>query len=183
TATSTIALEDFKVEPGDVVSLYAVAKDARSKASTDMYFIEAQPFEKNYSQSQAAGGGGGGGGDEEQQNQISQRQKEIIAATWNQVKGNGAKGTEAENAAFLAQVQAKLRDQAKSLAERMKARQLTEAGDSFKSFVKDMEQAVEAMGPATEKLKGAKWQDALPSEQKALQNRRPDGGTFRDIQV
>jgi hypothetical protein len=38
-------------------------------------------------------------------------------------------------------VQSKLRDQAKSLADRMKARQLEGAGDSFKSFVKDMEAA------------------------------------------
>ena len=100
-----------------------------------MFFIEAQPFERNYTQSQQDGGGGGGGGGDEEQNQISQRQKEIIAATWNQVKGQGARGTDAENAAFLSSVQSKLRDQAKSLAERMKARQLEGAGDSFKSFV------------------------------------------------
>src|SRR5262249_39327004 len=100
--STLISLEDFKVEPGDVVSLYAVAKDARTSTSTDIYFIEAQPFEKNYTQSQQAGGGGGGGDDDpEQQNQISQRQKEIIAATWNQIKGGGAKGSDAENAAFL----------------------------------------------------------------------------------
>src|ERR1039458_6085317 len=84
----------------------AVAKDARSKTSTDIYFIEVQPFERNYTQSQQAGGdGGGGGGGEDDQNQISKRQKEIIAATWNQLKGAGAKGTDAENAAFLASVQ------------------------------------------------------------------------------
>src|SRR5664280_2403884 len=182
TGTSTIALEDFKVEPGDVVSMYAVAKDARAKTSTDIYFIEVQPFERNYTQSQQAGGDGGGGG-EEDQNQISKRQKEIIAATWNRLKGAGAKGTDAENAAFLAGVQSKLRDQAKSLADRMKARQLTEAGDSFKSFVKDMETAVEAMGPASEKLRGAKWQDALPPEQKALQYLMRAEATSRDIQV
>ena len=183
TGTSTIALEDFKVEPGDVVSMYALAKDARTKTSTDIYFIEVQPFERNYTQSQQAGGDGSGGGGDEDQNQISKRQKEIIAATWNQLKGAGAKGSDAENAAFLASVQSKLRDQAKSLADRMKARQLTEAGDSFKSFVKDMETAVEAMGPASDKLKGAKWQDALPSEQKALQYLMRAEATSRDIQV
>ena len=180
----TIALEDFKVEPGDIVSLYAAAKDARTTTNTDMFFIEAQPFERNYSQSQEAGGGGGGGGDQDdQQDQISQRQKEIITATWNQLKGQGARGTDAENAAFLASVQSKLRDQAKSLSERMKARQLEGAGDSFKSFVDDMDKAVEAMGPATDKLKGAKWQDALAPEQKALQYLLRAEATFRDIQV
>ena len=57
-----IALEDFKMIPGDVVALYAAAKDARAATQTDMIFIEAQPFERNYSQSQQGGGGGGGGG-------------------------------------------------------------------------------------------------------------------------
>src|ERR1039457_1083959 len=180
--TAIIALEDFKLEPGDLVSLYALAKDARSTTNTDMFFIEAQPFEKNYSQSQESGGGGGGGGDQ-QQDQISQRQKEIITATWNQAKGQGARGTDAENSAFLSSVQSKLRDQAKSLSERMKARQLEGAGDSFKSFVDDMDKAVEAMGPAGEKLKGAKWQDALAPASKGLQYLLRAEGTFRDIQV
>ncbi len=181
---TVLALEDFKVEPGDIVTLYATAKDARQTTNTDMFFIEAQPFERNYSQSQQDGGGGGGGGDDAgQQNQISQRQKEIITATWNQVKGQGARGTDAENAAFLAGVQSKLRDQAKSLAERMKARALETAGDSFKSFVSDMEQAAVEMGPAADKLKGAKWQDALAPEQKALQYIMRAEATFRDIQV
>jgi hypothetical protein len=97
-----IPLEDFKVEPGDIVSLYATAKDARAAANTDIFFIEAQPFERNYSQSQQAGGGGGQGNQGDPQSQISQRQKEIIAATRNQLKGSGAKGADAENAAFLA---------------------------------------------------------------------------------
>src|ERR1039457_2171695 len=130
--TTVIALEDFKVEPGDIVSLYATAKDARSASSTDIFFIEAQPFERNYTQSQQDdSGGGGGGGQGEQQSQISQRQKEIITATWNQLKGSGAKGSDSENAGFLPSVQSKLRDQAKSLSERMKARAIEGAGDSF----------------------------------------------------
>src|SRR5271157_1094179 len=70
--STVIALEDFKIEPGDIVSLYATAKDARQTTSTDMFFIEAQPFERNYSQSQQMGGSGGGGDDDAgQQNQIS----------------------------------------------------------------------------------------------------------------
>src|SRR5215467_15299866 len=89
--TATIALEDFKVQPGDIVSLYATAKDARKSVNTDIFFIEAQPFERNYTQSQQDGGGGGGGDDDAgQQNQISQRQKEIITATWYQVKGHAS---------------------------------------------------------------------------------------------
>src|SRR3954453_23445585 len=77
TGSTIIALEDFKAVPGDIVSLYATAKDARKTVNTDIFFIEAQPFERNYTQSQQeGGGGGGGGGGEDDQNQISQRQKE-----------------------------------------------------------------------------------------------------------
>ena len=63
------------------------------RQNTDMYFIEAQPFE---TQLHAVAAGRRRWrrrrrrGDE--QNQISQRQKEIIAATWNQVKGTGRQG-------------------------------------------------------------------------------------------
>ena len=82
-----ISLEDFNLQAGDVISLYATAKDARTVTRTDMTFIETQPFEKNYSQSQQGGGGGGGGGGQQEQNEISQRQKEIIAATNNAIRG------------------------------------------------------------------------------------------------
>jgi hypothetical protein len=184
-ASSTLALEDFKLEPGDIVSLYAVARGARQTASTGMVFVEAQPFERNYSQSQQGGAQADAGDDDpaNRQDQISRRQKEIVAATWNQAKGQGASGAAAENAAFLSQVQSKLRDQTTSLAERMKARQLQQAGDSFKVFVDDLEKAAAEMAPAAASLKGAKWQDALPPEQRALQFLLRAEATFRDIQV
>ena len=103
--SAVIALEDFKLVPGDLVSFYATAKDARTTTKTDIYFIQAEPFERNYSQSQQ-GGGGGGGADGNEQNQISQRQKEIIAATWNQLKATN-QSPAAENAKYLSEVQGK----------------------------------------------------------------------------
>jgi hypothetical protein len=48
TGNATLAMEDYKVQPGDVVSVYATAKDARKTSTTDMFFIEMQPFERNY---------------------------------------------------------------------------------------------------------------------------------------
>ncbi|HLJ47552.1 MAG TPA: hypothetical protein VKU01_16165 [Bryobacteraceae bacterium] len=179
----TIALEDYKLSPGDVISLYATARDARNTVKTDMYFIQAEPFERNYSQSQQAGGGAGGGGDDDQ-NQISERQKEIIAATWNEIK-EGAKdaGTARDDSKFLSQLQGKLAEQSRSLAERMRARQLTGASSEFQSFAKDMEAAATEMGNAVEKIKGMKWNDAIAPEQKALQNLLRAEATFRDIQV
>jgi hypothetical protein len=180
---TVLSLEDFNLAPGDVVSLYATAKDARTTSQTDMFFIEAQPFEREYSQSQQ-GGGGGGGQDDEADQGISKRQKEIIAATFNQIKDHKQdKTTAAEAGKFLSEVQAKLRDQAQSLANRMKSRELSGTNSEFQQFAKDMETAVEAMGPAAGKLHSQQWRDALGPEQKALQYLLRAEAVFRKIQV
>ncbi len=60
--STTLSLENFKLVPGDLVSLYATAKDGNAEAHTDMMFIQADPYEREFSQSQQSGGGGGGGG-------------------------------------------------------------------------------------------------------------------------
>ncbi|MBM3793846.1 MAG: hypothetical protein FJW31_07210 [Acidobacteria bacterium] len=181
-ASAMIALEDHKLVPGDVVSYYATARDAKATTRTDMMFIEAQPFEKEFQQGQQSGGGGGSGqGDQEN---ISQRQKEIIAATFNQIRDKKASDAEAAEAGkFLGEVQAKLKDQATSLARRMQSRELSQQNQEFSSFAKDMTAAAEAMTRASGELKGRKWQDALPHEQKALQHLLRAEATFRQIQV
>jgi hypothetical protein len=177
--SATIALEDFKLSPGDLVSLYAISRDAHSLARTDMLFVQAEPFERRYSQAQA----GTGGGDQDD-NRISEREKEIIAATWNQIKDtSGDKAAAAENAGFLSGVQSKLRDQAHSLSERMKARQLGGSNEEIKTFTVDMDEAVKAMGPAADKLHGSQWQNALAPEQKALQHLLRAEAAMRDIKV
>ena len=85
--STVLSLENFKLVPGDVVSIYATAKDARSEARTDISFIQADPFEREFTQSQAGRrrwGRGRGGGGQDNPDDISQREKEIIAATWKQ---------------------------------------------------------------------------------------------------
>ncbi len=181
--STLLSLENFKLVPGDVVSLYAVAKDSRAETRTDISFIQADPFEREFSQSQAGGGGGGGGGQQDQSD-ISAREKEIIAETWKHQGDKKATEQAATDAAkFLSGVQSKLRDQAKSLAGRMQSRELSQENEEFDSFVKDMNAAADSMGPAAEKLQNRKWQDALPDEQKALQNLLRAEATFRQIQV
>ena len=184
--STVVYLEDYKLVPGDVVSVYATARDARIAVKTDMFFIEAQPYEREYTQSQQMGGEAGMEGMEggQRQDRISQRQKEIIAATWNQLRDSSAnRQAAAENARFLSETQSKLRDQAKSMATRMGRRELSTENQEFQSFSKDMDQAAEDMGAAAEKLKSLKWQDALAPEQKALQHILRAEATFRQIQV
>jgi hypothetical protein len=120
------------LEPGDVISYYAVAEDRGREVQTDLFFVEVQPFDRSFTQSSQGGGGGGGGG--QQQDEISRRQKEILVATWNLIKER-TEGTSSyldeqqlhDNAQMLADLQRTLAEQARTLASRTRARQLTGA--------------------------------------------------------
>src|SRR6516165_9090254 len=125
--STTISLEAFGLVPGDLISVYATAKDANAEAHTDMVFIQADPFEREFSHSQASGGGGGGDGGGDQTPQISQREKEIVSATFKQQADKNATPQQATDIAkLLSQSQTALRDQAISLSGRLQARELTD---------------------------------------------------------
>ena len=118
-AGHTFFLEDYELEPGDFISYYARAKDAGSRqtATTDIYFIEARPFDRRYSQAQGGmpGGGGGGGGME---GTLSVRQREIVAATFKLIrdKSDYAKRDWEENLTTIALMQGRLRGASAELA-------------------------------------------------------------------
>ncbi len=183
--STTLSLEDFKLLPGDLVSVYASAKDANAETHTDMMFIQADPFEREFSQSQSGGGGGGGGGGRgDDPAQISQREKEIISATFKQQGDKNATKQQADAIAkLLSQSQATLRDQAATLSGRLQARELTDEVQAISDFQKDMIAASSAMTPAAQQLQQEKWKDAIPNEQKALQYLLRAEATFRQIQV
>ncbi len=179
---TVISLESLKLVPGDVVSVYAQAADARAQSRSQMVFVQADPYEREFSQSQAGGGGGGGGGANDQM-EISRREKEIIAGTWSQVDTRAAAARQAEQAKFLSDVQNTLRDQALSLSGRLQMRGLNEANEQFSAFQQEMNAAADAMTPAATQLAQSQWRQALPDEQKALQHLLRAEATFRQIQV
>jgi hypothetical protein len=182
--STTLSLENFKLVPGDLVSVYATAKDANVESHTDMIFIQTEPFEREFSQSQQSGGGGAGGGQGNQSAQISQREKEIIFATFKQQRDkNSTPQQAADIAKLLAQSQSTLRDQAVSLSGRLQARELTAEVHAIGDFQKDVVAASEAMAPAAQQLQQEKWKDAIPNEQKALQFLLRAEATFRQIEV
>lgn len=183
--TSTLPLEDFKLSPGDLVSVYATARDGHSEARTDISFIQVDPFEREFSQSQqSGGGGGGGGGGGNNQTEISKREKELIAATWKQQNDKTATPKDATaQGQFLSDAQRKLRDQVMALSLRMQSRDMSSANQEFTDFDKDMQVAATAMAPSADKLKATQWKDALPLEQKALQALLRAEATFRKIEV
>jgi len=178
-----LPLEEFKLVPGDLVSLYATARDGHSEARTDISFVQVEPFEREFSQSQQIGDNGGGSGGNNHM-EISRRQKELIAATWKQQNDKMSSPKEASAAGqFLSGAQRKLRDQVMALSVRMHSRDLSQANEEFSDFDKDMQDAAKAMLPSAEKLGQMQWKDAMPWEQRALQALLRAEATFRKIEV
>jgi myosin heavy subunit len=171
--------------PGDLISYYAVAEDRENSARTDMFFIDVQPFDRRYSQSQQAGGAGQQGGP---QNEVSERQREIIISTWNLIREQsdqrrGDDAYVADNAALLSRLQQTLKEQVETLAERAEARQLTVSDEEIAEFVEHLYKAAEAMTPATERLAEIELEEALLPEQEALQHLLAAEAVFTDINV
>jgi hypothetical protein len=184
---SQASLGDEHLTPGDIVTYYAVAKDRKQTVKTDLFLINVQPFERRFTQGQAGGGGGGGAGDDQQQ-AISQRQREILLATWNlQRQEADSKGREAErigdNARMLSELQGTLAEQARTLVERAQARGVDSADEKNKALIENLQQAVQAMAPAAKHLGDSDFPNAVPAEQKALQHLLRAEAIYTDIEL
>jgi hypothetical protein len=173
-AGHTIYLEELGLKPGDFVSYYAKASDTDavqgSKTTTsDIYFVQIRPFKKDYKPSQSQAGGGGGGGGGQQVGQLSQQQREIVAATFNIVRDKAKTKPEKyrENVVFLNLAQAKLRDQVEELVGKLKAR-LGTVDPAYNKIAEALPKAAEEMKSAESELKAMKADSALSPEQRAL---------------
>ena len=116
--------EELEVQPGDVITYYARARDvARGKQSTetrsDIFFLEVKPFNEEFvaAQSQAMGGGAAG----TQIDGLIAAQKEIISATWNIERRSGA-GRSADDMKAVGQAQAELKARAEQMVRGGRAR-------------------------------------------------------------
>src|SRR5262249_48832008 len=79
-AAHTFFLEEYGLQPGDFISYYAKARDNSANESTsDIYFMEVRPFDREFRQSAQQGGQGGS---DQESNALTRRQREIIAATF-----------------------------------------------------------------------------------------------------
>ena len=133
--------------------------------------MQIRPFKKDYkpAQSQAMGGGGGGGGGQ-QVGQLSQQQREIVAATFNIVRDKAKTTAEKfrENVVFLNLAQAKLREQVEELRGKMNsAARRGRSGVQARSPRRCRRRPKE-MKTAEAELKGLKADRALSPEQRAL---------------
>ncbi|HLK71986.1 MAG TPA: hypothetical protein VKT19_08525, partial [Steroidobacteraceae bacterium] len=165
--------------PGDLVSYYAIARGHELTTPSDLYFIEVQPFDRRYSQSQAAGGEDAG-----EQQQIADRQRQILLSTWNLLHHRAQAGgaTLPDNAAMLATLQSRLALQAEALAGRTQARELS-ADPKIARFVASMRRAAAAMRPAATRLAATQLDAAVAPEQQALQYLLQAQSQFTDVQL
>jgi hypothetical protein len=173
--------------PGDLISYYAVATDRGKSASTDIFFIDVQPFDRRYSQSQQSGGMAGQLGGQAQ-DEISRRQREIIVSTWNLIREqqNRRISDEAyvsDNAALLSRLQSTLRGQVETLTMRTSARQLNASDTEIALFVEHLNKAAEVMLPAAERLGEIELEQAILPEQEALQHLLRAEAVFTDINI
>ncbi len=187
TEAHTFFLEEFALEPGDVISYYGSALDNNNltgpgSSTSDMYFIQVRPFEQKYTQSQQGGAPGAGG---EGQEALSRQQKDIIAATFRLIRdGEGMDAKEYEDSLkALALIQSRLQAQTQSVIDRMLRRGAADADENFARLAEYLRNAVAAMEKAAVDLGASKPKDALPQEQKALQQLMRAESTFREIQI
>jgi hypothetical protein len=176
-----------------VVSYYARARDNDAvsgphTAATDIYFLQVRPFGQTYRQAEQQGGGGGDG---ETPNGLSERQRQIVAATHKLVRDSGAapERQRREDLATLALAQGRLREQVGRLAERVRERGGFGGGggaggdSSVQAIAEALPLAEAAMREAEEQLGRRRAGGALPPEQRALQQLQRAEAAFRDVQV
>ncbi|MEC9301435.1 MAG: DUF4175 family protein [Acidobacteriota bacterium] len=186
----TFFLEEYGLEPGDLISYYARARDSangdKSNVGTsDLYFIQIRPFGKDFlpAESQAGMGGGGGGG-ATSPDALSQQQREIVSATFNIVRDRSKYSDEEfrENVVFLALAQGKLREEVQTLLGRLNSR-VVNVDPAFVEISEILPQAVTSMQRAEETLQTQNAKDALPPEQHALRMLQRAEATYEEVRV
>jgi hypothetical protein len=190
TASHTFYLEEENLEPGDFISYFARAYDRRDGnsqvATTDIYFIQARPFDREFRQGQQAGRPPAGqSGQQQQQGALAQRQKEIVLATFKLIRDRDLMSHEEldSDLATIAMLQDRLRQQVELLLGRTSQRGSLQPGSEFQQMAEYMRSAIEAMLPAHESLIAQDPDGALPHEQRALQFLQRAEALMREVEV
>ena len=179
TGSHLLAAEELAVQPGDVITYYARARDLpRGRPSregkSDMFFLEVKPFNEEFEAAQSQGGGGGAAA--MQIERLIASQKEIITATWN-LERRAHAGRSTDDAHALAAAQSELKARAERMvgagrrAPRVVSPQqiLPPRPSRPAGGANAVASAAEAMGRAADHLQGTRTREALPHELAALQ--------------
>ena len=174
TAGHTLFLEEFGLEPGDLVAYYAQVEDANRgpdsrSAKSDIYFVQIRPFRVNFRQAQQGGGGGGGGGGGAEDRALSELQEQVVAATYNLVRDRErySESEFQENLVSVRLAQGRAREQVAGLLQRLRARGLGNDSE-FQKIAELLGEAIAEMEAAEEILESGKLQEAISPELRAL---------------
>ena len=169
----TFYLEEFDVEPGDIISYYAHATDNNTRtgpgeASSDIYFIEIRPFNENFHE-----GEGEPGQAEPEPNPLSDvisSQKEIIRETSKHVRAKSGTVTQEYQAAVrrTGEKQTELKDKTQRVVDEFSAAMQMNSGVS-PEILMNLEDAIDRMAEASESLNAVRPDEAIPPEQEALE--------------
>ena len=189
-AGHTFFLEEFELEPGDLVAYHVRALDSgpdseEREARTDLFFIEVRPFSQDFRQAeQGGGGGGGGGGGDPMAGQFSERQREIVTATFNVGRDWRLISPElvGEDIATISLSQASLRDEVNAFLAELQGR-LARAPEEMRQVAEELPLASAEMESALVELERGETSDALSPEQRALQHLLRAEAVFREIQL
>lgn len=181
----TLYLEELGLQPGDVVAYHArvtdLARGGDRSASTDLYFLEIRPFDREYQQAEQGGGGGGG---DPTPGELTEQQRLVISATFkaNRDRARLAEREFRENVSTVALAQGRLREQVQTLVRRMQERGVAQ-DSTFRIIAEALGAAEREMRAAEEALARRDAEGALPAEQRALQQLQKAEAAYRRVQV
>lgn len=173
TSTYTFYIEEFDVEPADVISYYAHATDNNTRtgpgeASSDIYFIEIRPFDERVHEQEGEQGEQG----ESEPNpvlDIIASQKQIIRETWKHMNAQPPSVTEEYRFAVkkTGEKQSKLKDQTQRVVDEITLAMQMEAISP--EMLMNLEDAIDKMREATDSLNAIQPPAAIPPQQDALE--------------
>ncbi len=169
----TFYLEEFDVEPGDIISYYAHATDNNTRtgpgeASSEIYFIEIRPFNEDFHEGESEGEPG-----EAEPNPLSDiisSQKEIIRETSKHSRTKPAAVTETHRAAVrkTGERQTELKEKTQRVVDEFSAAMQGESAVT-PEILMNLEDAIDRMGEASDHLNAVRPDEAIPPEQEALE--------------
>ena len=169
----TFYLEEFDVEPGDIISYYAHATDNNTRtgpgeASSEIYFIEIRPFNEDFHEGESEGQPG-----EAEPNpllDVISSQKEIIRETSKHIHTKPAAVTETYQAAVrkTGEKQNELKDKTQRVVDEFSAAMQGESAVT-PEILMNLEDAIDKMGEASDSLNAVRPDEAIPPEQEALE--------------
>lgn len=192
----TIYVEDLGVQPGDLVTYYARARDVSrgkrsSEARSDIFFLQVAPFDEEFRASESNGMSGSG---DPAVGDLVQLQKDVVGATWKlDRRARETRSASADDIRALAKAQAAVRSRALASAAQMqrssdvRRRQPGQARPTGLPPVEPSEEAMIAaaasMLTAQQRLEALQTTAALPFETRALTDLLRAQGDVRQREV